>query len=203
MKDRKEFIIRKAMELYALKGYQNVSITDLQFALDMGRGTLYYYFRDQDELFQTCMEKYFLEPKQRALNSVPEDAGIERMIAAITDYLHSLEEALMTFDNKTINTSNVNDLMFTAYSKFPSLHRKAQRLALKELELWRKAIYADQRAGIVRRDIDREQIAIMFTHVKNTFDPGLGQAQMDFLILEKTYAELFNLVNLVKNDEKI
>jgi AcrR family transcriptional regulator len=200
MKDRKEFIIRKAMELYALKGYQNVSITDLQFALDMGRGTLYYYFRDQDELFQTCMEKYFLEPKQRALNSVPEDAGIERMIAAITDYLHSLEEALMTFDNKTINTSNVNDLMFTAYSKFPSLHRKAQRLALKELELWRKAIYADQRAGIVRRDIDREQVAIMFTHVKNTFDPGLGQAQMDFTILEKTYAELFNLV---KNDEKI
>lgn len=200
MKDRKEFIIRKAMELYALKGYQNVSITDLQFALDMGRGTLYYYFRDQDELFQTCMEKYFLEPKQRALNSVPEDAGIERMIAAITDYLHSLEEALMTFDNKTINTSNVNDLMFTAYSKFPSLHRKAQRLALKELELWRKAIYADQRAGIVRRDIDREQVAIMFTHVKNTFDPGLGQAQMDFHILEKTYAELFNLV---KNDEKI
>lgn len=200
MKDRKEFIIRKAMELYALKGYQNVSITDLQFALDMGRGTLYYYFRNQDELFLTCMEKYFLEPKQRALNSVPEDAGIERMIAAITDYLHCLEEALMTFDNKTINTSNVNDLMFTAYSKFPSLHRKAQRLALKELELWRKAIYADQRAGIVRRDIDREQIAMMFTHVKNTFDPALGQTQMNFSLLIKTYSELHNLL---KKEEKM
>ena len=200
MKDRKEFIIRKAMELYALKGYQNVSITDLQFALDMGRGTLYYYFHNQDELFLTCMEKYFLEPKQRALNSVPEDAGIERMIAAITDYLHCLEEALMTFDNKTINTSNVNDLMFTAYSKFPSLHRKAQRLALKELELWRKAIYADQRAGLVRRDIDREQIAMMFTHVKNTFDPALGQTQMNFSLLTKTYSELHNLL---KKEEKM
>lgn len=200
MKDRKEFIIRKAMELYALKGYQNVSITDLQFALDMGRGTLYYYFRNQDELFLTCMEKYFLEPKQRALNSVPEDAGIERMIAAITDYLHCLEEALMTFDNKTINTSNVNDLMFTAYSKFPSLHRKAQRLALKELELWRKAIYADQRAGLVRRDIDRDQIALMFTHVKNTFDPALGQTQMNFSLLTKTYSELHNLL---KKEEKM
>ena len=200
MKDRKEYIIRKAMELYALKGYQNVSITDLQFALDMGRGTLYYYFRNQDELFLTCMEKYFLEPKQRALSSVPEDAGIERMIAAITDYLHCLEEALMTFDNKTINTSNVNDLMFTAYSKFPALHRKAQRLALKELELWRKAIYADQRAGIVRRDIDREQVAIMFTHVKNTFDPGLGQTQMNFSLLRKTYTELHNLL---KKEEKM
>ena len=200
MKDRKEFIIRKAMELYALKGYQNVSITDLQFALDMGRGTLYYYFHNQDELFLTCMEKYFLEPKQRALNSVPEDAGIERMIAAITDYLHCLEEALMTFDNKTINTSNVNDLMFTAYSKFPSLHRKAQRLALKELELWRKAIYADQRAGLVRRAIDRDQIALMFTHVKNTFDPALGQTQMNFSLLTKTYSELHNLL---KKEEKM
>ena len=200
MKDRKEFIIRKAMELYALKGYQNVSITDLQFALDMGRGTLYYYFHNQDELFLTCMEKYFLEPKQRALNSVPEDAGIERMIAAITDYLHCLEEALMTFDNKTINTSNVNDLMFTAYSKVPSLHRKAQRLALKELELWRKAIYADQRAGLVRRDIDRDQIALMFTHVKNTFDPALGQTQMNFSLLTKTYSELHNLL---KKEEKM
>lgn len=200
MKDRKEFIIRKAMELYALKGYQNVSITDLQFALDMGRGTLYYYFHNQDELFLTCMEKYFLEPKQRALNSVPEDAGIERMIAAITDYLHCLEETLMTFDNKTINTSNVNDLMFTAYSKFPSLHRKAQRLALKELELWRKAIYADQRAGLVRRDFDRDQIALMFTHVKNTFDPALGQTQMNFSLLTKTYSELHNLL---KKEEKM
>ena len=146
------------------------------------------------------MEKYFLEPKQRALNSVPEDAGIERMIAAITDYLHCLEETLMTFDNKTINTSNVNDLMFTAYSKFPSLHRKAQRLALKELELWRKAIYADQRAGLVRRDIDRDQIALMFTHVKNTFDPALGQTQMNFSLLTKTYSELHNLL---KKEEKM
>ena len=68
------------MELYALKGYQNVSISDLQYALDIGRGTLYYYFRDQDELFLTCMEKYFIEPKQQALNKVPEDSGIETMI---------------------------------------------------------------------------------------------------------------------------
>ena len=180
MKDRRDYIIRKATELYALKGFQNVSITDLQFALDMGRGTLYYYFKDQDELFLTCMERYFLEPKQRALNSVPEDVGIEQMINAMQAYLHSLEEALMTFDIKTINTSNVNDMMFTAYSKFPALHRKAQRLSLKEIELWRKAIYHDQRAGLIRRDIDREQVALMFAHVKNSYDSGLGQTQMDF-----------------------
>lgn len=194
MKDRREYIIRKAMELYALKGFHNVSITDLQFALDIGRGTLYYYFKDQDELLLTCMEKYFIEPKQRALNAVPEGAGIDRMIEAMMGYLHSLEDALLTFDNKSINTSNVNNLMFTAYTQFPSLHRKAQRLALKELELWRKALYNDQRAGLIRQDIDRDQVALMFSHVKSTYDTGLGQTQMDFSILLKTYSELHKML---------
>lgn len=196
MKDRKEYIIRKAMELYAVKGYHNVSITDLQFSLDIGRGTLYYYFKDQDEILLTCMEHYFLEPKQRALNSVPEEAGIDTMIQAMKTYLHSLEEALQTFDNKDINTSNVNNLMFTAYSKFPSLLHKARRLALKELELWRKAIYTDQKAGLIRRDIDREQIALMFTHIKNSYDSGLGQRKMDFSLLAKTYSEFHNLLKI-------
>lgn len=196
MKDRKEYIISKAMELYATKGYQNVSITDLQIALDIGRGTIYYYFADQDELFVKCMERYFIEPKQRALNNIPEDAGIDKIIDSIENYLHSLEEVLLTFENKAINTSNVNGLMFSAYTKFPTLHRKAQRLSLKELELWRKAIYHDQRAGLIRRDIDREQVALMFLHVKNTYDPGLGQTQMDFTLLRKTYSELHNLLKI-------
>ena len=196
MKDRKEFIIRKAMELYALRGYQNVSITDLQNELDIGRGTLYYYFRDQDELFQTCMEKYFLEPKHRALSAVSEDAVIEDVIRALMHYLNSLEQALLTFTNKSVNTSNVNNLMFTAYSRFPALHRRAQRLALKEVELWRKAIYNSQRLGLVRRGIDVELIALMFAHVKDSYDSGLGRTQMDFSLLEKSYYALYNLLKI-------
>ena len=194
MKDRREYITRKAMELYALEGYQNVSITDLQNALDIGRGTLYYYFKDQDELFQTCMIKYFLEPKQRALSSVGENVVMEEMIAAMMQYLHSLEDTLLTFTNKNVNTSNVNNLMFTAYSRFPALHRRAQRLALKELELWRKAIYNSQRLGLVRRNIDVDLIALMMAHVKDSYDSGLGRTQMDFSLLEKSYNAMYNLL---------
>lgn len=194
MRDRRKYIIRKAIELYALEGYQNVSITDLQNALDIGRGTLYYYFKDQDELFLTCMETYFLEPKQRALSNVPDDITVEQMIEVMMGYLHNLEETLMTFDDKRVNTSNVNNLMFTAYSRFPSLHRKAQRLSLKEVELWRKALYNSQKAGTIRRDFDRDQVALMFSHIKNTYDNGLGRTQMDFSLLEKSYREFHKII---------
>ena len=53
IEDRREKILLKALELYMIEGYANVSITDLQSALNMGRGTLYYYFKDKDELFHT------------------------------------------------------------------------------------------------------------------------------------------------------
>ena len=184
------------MELYALEGYQNVSITDLQNALDIGRGTLYYYFKDQDEIFFTCMETYFLEPKQRALSAVSDSVTFDEMIQTMMGYLHGLEEALLTFDDKRINTSNVNNLMFTAYSRFPALHRKAQRLALKEVELWRRAIFNSQRAGVIRYGIDVEMTALMCAHIKNSYDSGLGQTQMDFSLLEKTYNSFYNLLKI-------
>ena len=47
VEDRREKILLKALELYMVEGYSNVSITDLQGALNMGRGTLYYYFNNK------------------------------------------------------------------------------------------------------------------------------------------------------------
>jgi len=182
------------MELYALRGFQNCSVTDLQNALEMGRGSFYYYFKDQDELFQTCIERYFLEPKQRALGSVRDDVSMEQMIEAMLSYLYSLRDALMTFEVKRINTSNVNNLLFTAYSRYPALHRRAQRLALREVELWRHAIRNGQKAGELRRDIDVDQIALMCTHIKDSYDNALAQTQMDFSLLAKTYSEFHNLL---------
>jgi hypothetical protein len=142
------------------------------------------------------MEHYFLGPKQQVLQNVSDDVTIEQMIETMMTYLRSLEQVLLTFTDRRINTSNVNNLMFTAYSRFPALHRKAQRLSLKELELWRKAIYNDQRAGLIRRDIDREQVALMFSHIKNSYDSGLATTQMDFSLLEKTYSEFHKLLKI-------
>ena len=60
VEDRRDKILLKALELYMVEGYANVSITDLQSALDMGRGTLYYYFKDKDELFQEVVDMFLI-----------------------------------------------------------------------------------------------------------------------------------------------
>ena len=192
--DRREKILLKAIELYMVEGYANVSITDLQAALNMGRGTMYYYFKDKDELFLEAVSTFLIQPKQRALDRVKEGADIPGMIEAMSYYLQQLREVHEQVENKNINTSNVVNVMFTAYSKFPELYKKARKLYERELNLWIQAIKNSMRTGDVRGDVHIETIAHMFLHIKDGWDPGRTSGPMNYEILYDQYNYLYDLI---------
>ena len=192
--DRREKILLKALELYMVEGYANVSITDLQAALNMGRGTLYYYFKDKDELFQEVVDQYLIRPKHRALERVKDTATLSEMIDAMLYYTNLLKEFYDQVENKNINTSNVVTVMYTAYSRFPDLYRKARRLYERELNLWIQAIKNSIRAGEIRGNVHIETVAHMFLHIKDGWDPGRSGAPMNFDIFPEQYNYLFELI---------
>lgn len=192
--DRREKILLKALELYMVEGYANVSITDLQAALNMGRGTLYYYFKDKDELFQEVVDQYLIRPKHRALERVKDTATLSEMIDAMLYYTNLLKEFYDQVENKNINTSNVVTVMYTAYSRFPDLYRKARRLYERELNLWIQAIKNSMRAGEIRGNVHIETVAHMFLHIKDGWDPGRSGAPMNFDIFPEQYNYLFELI---------
>ena len=194
VEDRKDKILLKALELYMIEGYANVSITDLQSALDMGRGTLYYYFKDKDELFQEVVDTFLIKPKQRAFDRVRDIVTIPEMIDTLLYYLNQLQEFYNQVENKNINTSNVVTVMYTAYSRFPELYKKARRLYEQELNLWILAIKNSMRAGEVRGDVSIETTAHMFVHIKDGWDPGRAGAPMNFDIFPEQYNYLYNLI---------
>lgn len=194
VEDRKDKILLKALELYMIEGYANVSITDLQSALDMGRGTLYYYFKDKDELFQEVVDTFLIKPKQRAFDRVRDTVTIPEMIDTLLYYLNQLQEFYNLVENKNINTSNVVTVMYTAYSRFPDLYKKARRLYEQELNLWIQAIKNSMRKGEVRGDVSIETTAHMFVHIKDGWDPGRAGAPMNFDIFPEQYNYLYNLI---------
>ena len=194
VEDRRDKILLKALELYMVEGYANVSITDLQAALDMGRGTLYYYFKDKDELFQEVVDMFLINPKQRALERVRESATIPDMIDAMLYYLNQLQEFYNLVENKNINTSNVVTVMYTAYSRFPELYKKARRLYEHELSLWIQAIKNSMHNGDIRGNVPIETTAHMFLHIKDGWDPGRSGVPMNFGIFPEQYNYLYNLI---------
>ena len=193
VRDRKEQIIYKALELYLHHGYENVSITDLQSALDMGRGTMYYYFKNKDEIYIEIVNRFFLRPKQEMLR-LPDEIRVPDMIEALLRYFRFLEESLMELENRNINTSNVIMLLYTAYHRFPELYRRAYRLYATEQSLWQRALRNSMIAGDVRRDIPLEETAALFTQIKDGYDAGQSGKQMDFAMVRKQYQLLYNLI---------
>ena len=194
VEDRRDKILLKALELYMIEGYSNVSITDLQAALDMGRGTLYYYFKDKDELFQEVVDMFLIKPKQRALERVREGGAIPDMIDAMLYYLNQLQEFYDQVENKNINTSNVVTVMYTAYSRFPELYKKARRLYEHELSLWVQAIKNSMHNGDIRGNVPIETTAHMFLHIKDGWDPGRSGVPMNFNIFPEQYNYLYDLI---------
>ena len=194
VEDRRDKIKLKALELYMIEGYANVSITDLQTALDMGRGTLYYYFKDKDELFQEVVDIFLIKPKQRALERVREGGAIPDMIDAMLYYLNQLQEFYDQVENKNINTSNVVTVMYTAYSRFPELYKKARRLYEHELSLWVQAIKNSMHNGDIRGNVPIETTAHMFLHIKDGWDPGRSGVPMNFNIFPEQYNYLYELI---------
>ena len=196
VEDRRDKILLKALELYMVEGYANVSITDLQAALDMGRGTLYYYFKDKDELFQEVVDMFLIKPKQRALERVRETGTIPDMIDAMLYYLNKLQEFYNQVENKNknINTSNVVTVMYTAYSRFPELYKKARRLYEHELSLWIRAIKNSMHNGDIRGNVPIETTAHMFLHIKDGWDPGRSGVPMNFGIFPEQYNYLYDLI---------
>lgn len=194
VEDRRDKILLKALELYMVEGYANVSITDLQAALDMGRGTLYYYFKDKDELFQEVVDMFLIKPKQRALERVRETGTIPDMIDAMLYYLNQLQEFYNQVENKNINTSNVVTVMYTVYSRFPELYKKARRLYEHELSLWIRAIKNSMHNGDIRGNVPIETTAHMFLHIKDGWDPGRSGVPMNFGIFPEQYNYLYDLI---------
>jgi hypothetical protein len=109
-------------------------------------------------------------------------------------YLNQLKEFHAQVENKNINVSNVVNVMFTAYSKFPELYKKAKRLYEYELNLWIQAIKNSMRAGDVRGDVHIETIAHMFVHIKDGWDPGRAGVPVNYEIFSDQYNYLYELI---------
>ena len=116
------------------------------------------------------------------------------MIEAMLYYLSQLQEFYEQVENKNINTSNVVTMMYTAYSRFPELHRKARKVYERELSLWTQSIKNSMHAGEVRGDVQIDTIAHMFLHIKDGWDPGRSGVPMNFDIFPQQYNYLYELI---------
>lgn len=166
----KDHLLRAAIECFATHGYHGASIDRIARAAGVTKGAVYYHFRDKEELlFQTVRNRI---------------VGFESQVLAET----AIDDAPMltlrrVFDACFVTATESNHRRFIITLMVEALGTNPELSEVFRLELRRmRGFLADvvrrgQDAGVVRADLDSEQVAalivatIMGAEIQHYQDP--------------------------------
>lgn len=120
----KERIIKAAAELFADRGYHAVGMTDLQQAVNLGRGSLYHHINSKEELLFDIVKVYIYELAQEAEEAKKIKDPIERLRALGT----GLVEKIATHQAElTVCFREVQSLTESRHKEVLDLHAKYEK----------------------------------------------------------------------------
>ena len=69
-------LIKKAIEIFSIKGYAASNLTDITDALGISRGPVYYHFKDKYGLYKAAFERFDQEVRESHARIVAQDKHI-------------------------------------------------------------------------------------------------------------------------------
>lgn len=86
---RVQEILRATALLVGERGHAGVSLDDVAEALDVTKGSIYYYFHSKDELISACIESIGTEVNQRLADAADAAVGpaVDRLRAVVREQL--------------------------------------------------------------------------------------------------------------------
>jgi len=114
MEDRKEYILKKAGELYFKFGIKSVTMDDVASELGFSKKTLYQHFKDKADLISQVIDYYIKNP-QFSLNNVEHGNSIDGYFAFRSHIIYVLK-----YFHNTIE--------FDLKKLYPKLYRKVHKM---------------------------------------------------------------------------
>lgn len=161
--DTKDFILKQTFLLLLTKGYDAVSITDIQKATAMSRGLLYHYFGNKEELFLAVADKYLVnlfELDEAAVIGL----DIPQLIAYVVDkYTKAMQVAWGEFHGTyNISIANYDFLIFRFTQQYKALSERFALMREKETRIWMNTIEVSKQQGDVNAETDAAKMAEYF-----------------------------------------
>lgn len=85
--ERKDEILNAAMELFASKGYEQTSVSDIVKKIGVAQGTFYYYFQSKEEVVNAACERTLASRLESVKNLVESSQwnALEKLTRMFTD----------------------------------------------------------------------------------------------------------------------
>lgn len=198
MKVNREYILQKAFEQYLLRGYSGVSISVLQQQLNIGRATLYYYFKDKETLFRAILDKYFMEDI-RSFEAISPDITISELIEKRIAVSQKIKNNIRSLNNQTLSISNFSALLLFAYTHYDDFKHFVKNMQQCNIIQWKKAIINSMNLSEIKPDVNIDVVAALFANIKDGYESGVSAE----LVITDTFLKTsyYYLYNLIKTDK--
>ena len=184
--EKKGQILEAVIHQFAQKGFSRTTINDIALASGIGKGTVYEYFSNKEEIVQEAF-RYFMrqmEPDFEAIliSEVPARKKLQQIIDGLSYFIHAeyhdATELMFDFWSECIRDKKAKGILFAEMVKFYQVYR----------EIFADIIIEGMGDGSFRKDINPRSTAAV---IVGTIDGLLIQwilehETMDFQDLLKT-----------------
>lgn len=84
---RKQEIIDTSLVVFAEKGYEKTSISDIAKAMNISQGLCYRYFRSKGEIYDAALEEYADAMVANCMENIPEGSGMDSWMNNIGNHV--------------------------------------------------------------------------------------------------------------------
>lgn len=155
---RRSQLIDAAIKVFARKGYQSASITDIIEAAGVARGTFYLYFDSKLDVFHAVMDLHLDQFKDVVKRELTRPFG--NPLNARGRIKESLLEWLRFYnDNKDLSKVVFRQAMAIE----PEYEKRCNEMLESCFQHWNETIVKFQKAGFVRKDLEPEFLNTAFS----------------------------------------
>lgn len=187
MKYSREYILKRAFDVFISKGYDSTSISILQQELNMSRGAMYRYFKNKEDLFFAVIDRYFFRLYSKALKDLDNEYSALELIEEI----HRRNKISVRLLYRTGLTRavflNYTALIIQAAKYYPNFLAKFKEIQLGFIRTWKKALIKSIERGEIKSDIDINIMSHLFNSI--SIRESSEVENMDQCTLEVNVAE--------------
>ena len=170
--DRRDAILRAAIDVFAGRGFFNAQVADVARAAGVAAGTVYLYFRSKDDLLVSIFEKTMREAIEdgRAIVAPLRDP-IDRLAAIARVHLERM--------GRDRSLAVVFQVELRQSTKF--MERLSSTLLREYLGIIRTIVVEGQKSGAFRKDLNATLAAKLFFG-------GLDEMATNWILSRRKYA---------------
>lgn len=191
MKTR-DLILQHTFALLLDKGYDGVSVSDIQQEMGIARGLLYHYFKSKEELFAEVVEQRVIPLVKIDKDKWKKCSIGEMMVLMVKRY----EGVLVLLREETGTANTWLDLYFLMYQSIryhKKLAEEFQSIQKDLFSVWKSAVLNSFAKGELKSGLNLESLARQFVYLSQGVF-FINRGNTDDNIIEKGLRDFFEII---------